>query len=122
MAKELVLAVAGSGKTTKILDAISKENRCLVVTYTNENLKSLEEGLIEKFGVIPKTVTLISYFSFLYSFCYRPFFSYQLRDKGVCWEIPGAFPTKSQLSHYISKGGFLYGNRLAKERLKNLAC
>lgn len=114
MAKELVLAVAGSGKTSKVLDAISEDKRCLVITYTNENLRSLEAGLVEKFGVIPKTVTLLSYFSFLYSFCYRPFFSYQLRDQGVFWEAPGAFPTKSNIRHYITGNGFLYGNRLAK--------
>jgi len=114
MAKELVLAVAGSGKTTKILDAISKEKRCLVVTYTNENLRSLESGLINKFGSIPNTVTLATYFSFLYSFCYRPFFSYGLRDKGVFWELPGTFPTKDKIRHYITANSYLYGNRLAK--------
>ena len=114
MAKQLVLAVAGSGKTTRTLDAVSGDNRCLIITYTNENLRSLETSLTEKFGLIPKHVTLLSYFSFLYTFGYRPFFAYQLRDKGMFWDIPQTFPTKDNLQHYITSQGFLFGNRLAK--------
>ncbi|MES9975043.1 MAG: DNA helicase UvrD [Candidatus Thiodiazotropha sp.] len=114
MAKELVLAVAGSGKTTKILEAVTEEKRSLVVTYTNENLRSLEESLHQKFGYIPTNITLITYFSFLYSFCFRPFFSYGLRDNGIFWEIPGVFPPKSNPAHYITESGYLYGNRVAK--------
>ncbi|MEW8509151.1 MAG: hypothetical protein AB2598_20920 [Candidatus Thiodiazotropha sp.] len=114
MAKELVLAVAGSGKTTKILEAVMEEKRSLIVTYTNENLRSLEESLHQKFGYIPANITLVSYFSFLYSFCFRPFFSYELRDNGIFWEIPGVFPSKSSLAHYITGSRYLYGNRVAK--------
>jgi len=114
MVKELILAVAGSGKTTKILGAISREKRYLIITYANENLRSLEVSLIKKFGLIPSNVTLMSYFSFLYNFCYRPFFAYRLRDNGIVWDIPGTFPAKSNIRHYVSPGGFLFGNRLAK--------
>ncbi|GAB5445459.1 MAG: hypothetical protein Gyms2KO_03320 [Gymnodinialimonas sp.] len=30
------------------------------------------------------------------------------------WEVPGTFPAKSSINHYVSKNGYLYGNRLAK--------
>ncbi len=114
MAKELVLAVAGSGKTTKLLEAVSREKRSLILTYTNENLRSLEEGINRKFGCIPNNITLASYFSFLYSFCFRPFFSYELRDRGFLWEVPGVFPPKNNLRHYMTERKYLYGNRAAK--------
>jgi DNA helicase-2/ATP-dependent DNA helicase PcrA len=114
MAKKLVLAVAGSGKTTKILDTVSEGQRSLIITYTNENLRSLEESLKRKFGCIPNNITVISYFSFLYSFCFRPFFTYTLKDRGIFWEIPGVFPSKTSKSHYITANGYLYGNRVAK--------
>lgn len=114
MAKELVLAVAGSGKTTKILASVAAEKRSLIVTYTNENLRSLEAALRNDTGAVPKNITLLSYFSFLYTFCFRPFFSYELRDRGLFWDVPGTFPTKGDIRHYLTKNGYLYGNRLAK--------
>ncbi len=114
MAKELVLAVAGSGKTRRILETVSDSKRSLIVTYTNENLRSIEGGLREKFGCIPPNITLISYFSFLYSFCFRPFFSYEVRDKGIFWEVPGVFPSKSDPLHYMTENKYLFGNRVAK--------
>lgn len=117
MAKRIVLAVAGAGKTTSILEALSEDRRSLIITYTNENVRSLESSITNKFGHMPKNVTLMSYFSFLYSFCVRPFFSYVLRDKSFTWETPpfsfGA-PKKDTLGHYMTKGRYLYANRAAK--------
>lgn len=117
MAKQLVLAVAGSGKTTKILNSISPEKRSLIVTYTNENLRSLESSLVAKYGHVPDNVCLLSYFSFLYTFCIRPYLSHALRDKSYTWNTPGYFrgaPGKSSIDHYMTKGRYLYGNRAAK--------
>lgn len=114
MGKQLILAVAGSGKTTKILNSISPEKRSLVITYTNENVRSLEASLVKNFGRVPDNVYLRSYFSFLYSFCFRPFFSYQLRDNAFTWRLPNKFPAKNYPGHYVTKNRYLYANRVAK--------
>jgi DNA helicase-2/ATP-dependent DNA helicase PcrA len=114
MAKQLIFAVAGSGKTTKILDSIPDDQRSLIITYTTENLRSLEAGLIEKYGHVPDSVSLQSYFSFLYRFCFRPIFSYKLRDNSYIWDMPNPFPTKDKMGHYITKNRYLYANRVAK--------
>ncbi len=117
MAKQLVLAVAGSGKTKRILDSISPHKRSLIITYTNENLRSLEASLVAKYGRIPENVCLLSYFSFLYTFCIRPYFSHALRDRSYTWKTPTYYPGapgKDKIAHYMTKDRYLYANRAAK--------
>ena len=114
MAKQLIFAVAGSGKTTKILDSLPEDKHSLIITYTNENLRSLEASLIERYGHVPDFVTLQSYFSFLYKFCFRPIFSYKLKDNSYTWNTPGTFPTKESMRHYMTNNRYLYANRVAK--------
>jgi DNA helicase-2/ATP-dependent DNA helicase PcrA len=118
MGRELILAVAGAGKTTKILNDLSPERRSLILTYTNQNLSSLETSLRAKNdGIIPEHVELRTYFSFLYSFCIRPYFSYRLRDNGFVYgSIPRAVQKtdKKEPIHYLSKGRYLYAARAAK--------
>ena len=118
MGKKLILAVAGAGKTTKILNDISEKKRSLILTYTNQNLASLEASLRDKNnGAIPHYVEVRTYFSFLYSFCIRPYFSYQLRDKGFVY---GAIPVSAQKTkrstreHYLTHNGYLFAARAAK--------
>lgn len=118
MGKKLILAVAGSGKTTSILNDLSPERRSLIVTYTNQNLFGLEVKLRERYdGTIPRFVEIRTYFSFLYSFCVRPYFSYHLRDNGLRY---GSVPESAQkrkkdtIRHYMSSGRYLYAARAAK--------
>ncbi|WP_057461423.1 hypothetical protein [Pseudovibrio sp. POLY-S9] len=119
MDNELILAVAGAGKTTRILNSIKDNERCLIITYTNENLRSLEASLKKKYdGIIPENIMLSSYFSFLYSFCFRPILSYKFRDNAFNWNRPpapheGGKP-KSKLGHYMSSGRYIYANRMTK--------
>lgn len=120
MGNKLILAVAGAGKTSCILDAATPEKRTAIVTYTNENLRSIRERIILKYGKIPSNIYVCSYFSFLYSFCYQPFCSYRLRDNGYGWNLklppyqygPGA--KKSNLEHYLSPRRYLYPSRVSK--------
>lgn len=116
MAKQLILAVAGSGKTTHILDKIDEQRRSLVVTYTHENHRNLEAGLVAKFGRVPPHVTVLTYFSFLYGFCIRPFFSHEWKDRSFTWQLPPFRPMwkKNDPRHYMNQGRYLYANRAAK--------
>ena len=74
MDKRLILAVAGSGKTTYIVNSLSAEKRSLIITYTDANYENLCRKIAERFnGAWPENVTLMKYFQFLYRFCYKPF-------------------------------------------------
>lgn len=72
MDKKLILAVAGSGKTTKIINSINEFDEALLITYTNNNAKQLMNRLMDRFGYLPSNIAIYTYFSFLYSFCFKP--------------------------------------------------
>lgn len=118
MDKRVVFAVAGSGKTSSIIDRVEEDSRCLIVTYTDNNTKHLRNRIIQKLGKLPAGVRVYSYFTFLYSFCYRPLCGYELKTKGINFNYP--LPMNSQRSakdtrkHYFDKSDRLFASRIAK--------
>ncbi len=112
-----MLSVAGSGKTTRIVNALDFAKRSLVITYTENNLKNLRAKIIEKFGHFPANITLLSYFTFLYSFCFRPFLWFETGAKGIRWSIPPQWTSRikrDKMEYYFDSGRNLYHNRIAK--------
>lgn len=76
--KRLIHAVAGSGKTRTIIEAIDPANRNLIITYTNNNQEVLKSRLIDKFGLIPESTHVFGVFEFLYRFCLIPYLGERL--------------------------------------------
>ena len=116
MDKKVIFAVAGSGKTTYIINQLSLDERSLVITYTINNIKNLRNGILEKFGYFPPNVTLLTYFTFLYSFCFRPFLSHQFRAKGINYDKNlnrSAKQTEIQ-KYFFDNYGRIFSNRIAK--------
>jgi len=114
MDKRVIFAVAGAGKTTYIIDKLEESSRALIVTYTNNNLYNLKKKVIKKLGHIPEGVRIISYFSFVYGFCYRPYLSSDLKTTGIIYEPNlnrGA--RKSEDNYYLSPSKRLFSNRIA---------
>lgn len=72
---KVIIASAGSGKTTYIVEEAlkMKEQRVLVTTYTNENIDQIKTFFIEKAGCIPANVIVQSWFSFLLQEGVRPY-------------------------------------------------
>lgn len=117
MDKTVILAVAGSGKTSYIIDSISLDERILLLTYTINNYNSLIERIVNKFGYFPDNIDLYTYYPFLYSFCFSPFLGYKIKPKGIFWDTPPRWTSRkkrSSLIYYISKDGRLYHNRIAR--------
>jgi len=83
MDKRVIFAVAGSGKTTEIVNKLTLEKNCLVLTYTNNNVSLLRTSILRKFGYFPENIKLFSYFTFLHSFCFKPFLSQKVKPKGI---------------------------------------
>lgn len=113
MDKQLILSVAGSGKTKYLVDKLNLNSRFLIVTYTNNNFFNIKLRVIEKFGFLPENIKIFTYFSFLYSFCFRPFLGRQLKVKGVSYKICSNQYSKDR-ARYIDDFGRVYSNRLAK--------
>ncbi len=115
MDKRVIFAVAGSGKTTYIVDSLLPDKRSLIITYTNSNYENLAKKIAKKFsGRWPENVTLMTYFQFLYRFCYKPFLSDRVRARGIIYERnPDPRATQDKMNYYMSPGRFFYSNRLS---------
>lgn len=121
MDKRVIFAVAGSGKTTHIVDSLSKEKRSLIVTYTVVNKENLRKKIEKKYnGVWPDNITLMTYFSFLFRFCYKPFMADLIPARGVVFDKnPDRYAKKDNIRYYMSDGGYFYSNRLSMILQKN---
>ncbi|HHT9977306.1 TPA: hypothetical protein ACT9LU_002870, partial [Legionella pneumophila] len=52
MDKRVIFAVAGSGKTTHIINRLDTQKRAIILTYTENNYYHLKNQIIQKFGYI----------------------------------------------------------------------
>lgn len=113
-----MLSVAGSGKTRAIVDRLSLDSRACVITYTNNNYDNLRQRIIHKFGEVPENISLYTYFSFLYTFCYLPCAYAMVGARSINYnEEHESFPRRgvglSNPLYYQDYNGNLLGNRLA---------
>lgn len=113
MDKRLILAVAGSGKTSYIIDQLDLEQRHLVITYTINNLHNLRTRIIKKWGYFPQNIRLFSYYHFLYAFCYKPYLHKSISAKGVNFN-PNRNMFAKNRARYLDSGSRLYSNRISK--------
>ena len=115
MDKRVIFAVAGSGKTTYIVESLSIEKRSLIVTYTNCNYENLSRKILQKFdGAWPDNVTLMTYFQFLYRFCYRPFLSDKWKARGLYFDSnPNKRISQCTIGYYMTSDRYFYSNRLS---------
>lgn len=117
MDKRVIFAVAGAGKTTRIISGLDLEKRFLIVTYTDNNLSTLRYKIIVKFGFFPKNISLYSYFTFLHTFCFKPFLLFKTKTKGINFQQPPDWTMRKSRTddlYYIDSHSRLYHNRIAK--------
>ncbi len=72
---KLIIAAAGSGKTTYLIDEAIKnrEKKVLITTYTQANEAEIKKKIIEKINYIPENITVQTWFSFLLKHGVRPY-------------------------------------------------
>lgn len=117
MDKKLILAVAGSGKTSYILDQLNLDRRYLVITYTISNTKNIRNRITNRFGYFPSNISLYSYYPFLYSLCFKPFLAYKSKATGIHWDKPPDWTRGLHVDskkRYFTNKNKLYHNRIAK--------
>ncbi|MGA2070558.1 MAG: UvrD-helicase domain-containing protein [Sedimentisphaerales bacterium] len=112
-----IVACAGSGKTTYIVEEALKlkNKRILVTTYTNENLDQIKAFFIEKVGCVPPNVTIQTWFSFLFQEGVRPYQN-QMTDQQRVRSI--FFQVKSSPYHkkdnYFTSSNDIYSNKVSE--------
>lgn len=74
MAKKLILAVAGAGKTYYISRSIDPLKKNLILSFTHENIKNIRNELIDRFsGSVPENTLIMTFHAFLYRMLIRPY-------------------------------------------------
>lgn len=117
MDRKLILAVAGSGKSSFMIDKLNLDQRFLLVTYTENNVANLTQKIIHKFGYEPQNITLLSYFQFLIRVCYRPFLKDAIQARGIYWKTPDKYTLmlkRDNPKFFMTSDRYIYHNRLAK--------
>lgn len=111
----LMLAVAGSGKTSYLISQLNLEQRFLLVTYTRNNYQHLKRSIIKKYGFLPENIKVLNYFQFLYSFCFKPYCGLAIRPKGISYKAPPDWTRyhRGEDSFYRAESGRMFSNRIA---------
>ncbi len=112
MGKIVYLAVAGAGKTTMLVNSTSANRRTLLLTYTTQNVGTLRDKVIDKYGFVPALFHIMTLDRYLYSYCFRPLHANKHRVRYISYDH--TLPRVGGLPRYISSGGALYRGRLAK--------
>lgn len=135
MAKRVILAVAGAGKTYTLCHEIDPRKKNLILAYTHENIRNICKELIENFGQVPALTNVMTFDSFVYRYIvcpYEPmilniFDCQEYKTKGITiapppkksiekdgyWMANPLCPTKDKLAHYV-KDGFYYNENITE--------
>lgn len=131
MAKRVILAVAGAGKTYHICHEIDPTKRNLILAFTHENIYNIQKELCDAHGRVPELTTVTTFDSFVYHqliLPYEPsiaehFGCPQFVSRGICTidpppqtiknakGNPAANPLyikKDRLAHYVTMRGQYY--------------
>ena len=135
----LIIAAAGSGKTTYLSNqALARDGRILILTYTLSNEDVIKRRLIQKDGYIPQNITVETWFSFLLQHGVRPYqgclheslYEHDImgmilvnEQSGVKYKtkkgIPVCFSEETEfLQHYFTKDHKIYSDKISKFAFK----
>jgi superfamily I DNA/RNA helicase len=119
----VIIASAGSRKTTHIVESALalQGKKVLITTYTIENLDQINTYLIQKNGVVPQNITVISWFSFLLQDGVRPYQNHLTstgRIDSICFtDIPDAikkrFKKRDANNYFLTSANNIYRDRAA---------
>lgn len=131
-ANKLIIAAAGSGKTTYLIkNALeNKDQRILITTYTLSNEAEIRKKIIKKNNFVPNNIAVQTWFSFLLQHGVRPYQGclYEKRINGLYFvnsqsgvkyyykeKIPICYQEyKDFEEYYFSKGCKIYSDKLSK--------
>lgn len=117
----LIIAAAGAGKTTFIVEkALKISENILITTYTDANEQSIRDKFYELHGCIPSNVTIMPWFSLLIKHGIRPYQSYIIKKRVSGVLLVNKADQKllrlkdSNEKKYITTSGNVYSNMISK--------
>lgn len=117
----IIVASAGSGKTTTIIDdaCAAMGSRAALVTYTTNNTSGIESQLYRKLGYIPPHLTISTWYSFLLKHLIRPYqrslYSRPVKALHFQGGISVPYSRETDIaSHYFTGDGCIYVDKVSK--------
>lgn len=131
MCNKLIIAAAGSGKTTHLVKEALKitDTRVLITTYTEANETEIKKKFYTINGCIPENITIQTWFSFLIQHGVKPYQSviYDGKVKGLLLMNtksgfrfrgkngqPVYFGENDPQNYYFNKSQLIYSDKLSK--------
>ncbi len=129
---KLIIAAAGSGKTTYLVNEAIKQKaeRVLITTYTQANEAEIKKKLFKINKCIPENINIQTWFSFLLKHGVRPYqpILFEKKIKGLLlvnnqsalkyrtkYGVPVYFKEDAEFErHYFSKETKIYSDKLSK--------
>lgn len=133
---KLIIAAAGAGKTTFLVNQALKisDERVLITTYTQANEAEIRKKIIEVNQFIPPNITVQTWFSFLLQHGVRPFQGslYEKSINGLIlvnsqsglkgttkYGVPFYYSEETEFErHYFSKEGKIFSDKISKFVIK----
>jgi DNA helicase II / ATP-dependent DNA helicase PcrA len=118
---KLIIAAAGSGKTTYLVEEAlkKKDSTILITTYTQANEEEIRRKFFKLNKSVPSNVSIQTWFSFLLQHGARPFHGciYDEEIKGLVLSngqsAKGIAETNTK-RHYFSENNKIYSDKLSK--------
>lgn len=118
----VIIACAGSGKTTRLVNEAltDRDRRIAIVTYTNNNTREIVKRFGELNSGIPKHVDVMTWFGFLLRECTRPYQRPKYdakRIESLCFvnkqSTRGIAETNTK-DYYFANGDLIYSDKIAR--------
>lgn len=129
MVNRLMIAAAGAGKTTYLVEeSLKQSGNVLITTFTNANEMEIKKKFLEKNGCVPANITIQTWYSFILQHGVRPFQGVVLDDKingmilvnkksGKKYEGkfgPVYYGEEEYRKFYFTEGMKMYSDKIAK--------
>lgn len=125
MENKLIIAAAGSGKTTFLVNEALKEksSKILITTYTQANEEEIRRKFIKLNKCIPENVTVQTWFSFLLQHGVRPYqgcvFTKDIKGLILINGQSAQWVPESNIEkHYFTDNQKIYSDKLSKFVIK----
>jgi len=121
----LIVAAAGSGKTTFLVEEALKitTKRVLITTFTEANEAEIRCRIIDKKRFIPSNITVQTWFAFLLQHGVRPYqgSSFEPDIKGlnlISGQSSQGIAEANTQNHYFDTQGRIYSDKVSKFLIK----
>ncbi len=125
MNNKVIIAAAGSGKTTHLVEEALKitDKKVLITTFTIAAGKEIRGKIIDINGYFPDNITVQTWFSFLLQHGVRPYQknAFDCDIKGMDWVKERSVPRipEYKITHYINSGNKnIYSDKVSKFTIK----